>query len=78
MLLLIGSNPQQGDAPLVGILVEHVERQRIVDIVTHVGIENHLHGRLFRHRPGAARTKSRAQGYDSGKIFQISQHMKKF
>ena len=28
--------------------------------------------------PGAARTKSRAQGYDSGKIFQISQHMKKF
>lgn len=44
MLLLIGSNPQQGDAPLVGILVEHVERQRIVDIVTHVGIENHLHG----------------------------------
>ena len=63
--ILAAENAEQGDFTPVHRLVKHIERQRIVHVVAHVGIENHPQGcggRLLRpdrrHTEGGKRRQN--------------------
>lgn len=74
--ILAAENAEQGDFTPVHRLVKHIERQRIVHVVAHVGIENHPQGvRAASAAPGPPAYRGRQAPPESkvSSSFQVIQ-----